>query len=120
MRPLALCERWDAEVFGAPTVSLAALLSGERPPVAGHRAARLADYVSEIDASGLLGLRGLSPDAAAESLAGYTDRIIDRDFPDAGMSLRNPEGLRRWMACCAAAATASPSFSPRSSHPDRR
>lgn len=109
MRPLALCERWDAEVFVAPTVSLAALLSGERAPVEGHSAARLADYVSEIAASGLPGLRGLSPDAASESLAGYIDRIIDRDFPVAGMSLRNPEALRRWMTAYAAAtATTAP------------
>ena len=110
MRPLALCERWDAEAFGAPTVSLAALLSGERAPVEGHSAARLADYISEIAASGLPGLRGLSPDAAAESLAGYIDRIIDRDFPDAGMSLRNPEGLRRWMAAYAAATATTASY----------
>lgn len=110
MRPLALCERWDAEVFGAPTVSLASLLSGERTTIAGESQARLADYISEIAASGLPGLRGLSLDAASESLAGYVDRIIDRDFPDAGMSLRNPEALRRWMTAYAAATATTASY----------
>ena len=110
MRPLALCERWDAEVFRAPTVSLASLLSGERATIGGESQARLADYVFEIAASGLPGLRGLSPDAVSESIAGYVDRIIDRDFPDAGMSLRNPEGLRRWMTAYAAATATTASY----------
>ena len=110
MRPLALCERWDAEVFGTPAVSLASLLSGDRAPVAGHSDAQLADYVAEIAASGLPGLRGLSADASSEALAGYIDRIIDRDFPDAGMSLRNPEALRRWMTAYAAATATTASY----------
>ncbi len=110
MRPLALCERWDAEVFGSPTVSLASLLSGNRAPVAGHSGAHLTDYVAEIAASGLPGLRNLSADACSEALAGYIDRIIDRDFPDAGMSLRNPEALRRWMTAYAAATATTASY----------
>ena len=110
MRPLSLSERWDAPVFGEPTVSLADLLSGKRPDVLGRTEARLADYVEEITASGLPGLRGLSASARSEALGGYIDRIIDRDFPEAGHDLRNPSALRRWLAAYAAATATTASY----------
>ncbi len=110
MRPLSLSERWDVPVFGDPTVSLADLLSGTRPDVLGRTEARLADYVEEITASGLPGLRGLSAGARSEALGGYIDRIIDRDFPEAGHTLRNPSALRRWLAAYAAATATTASY----------
>ena len=110
MRPLSLSERWDAPGFSAPTVSLAELLTGARPPVRGHAEARLADYVTEIAASGLPGLRGLSAHACSEALHGYIDRIIDHDFQEAGHSLRNPSALRRWLTAYAAATATTASY----------
>ena len=110
MRPLSLYERWDAPVFGEPTVSLADLLSGARPDVVGRTEARLADYVEEITASGLPGLREFSPSTRSEALGGYIDRIIDRDFPEAGHDLRNPSALRRWLTAYAASTATTASY----------
>lgn len=110
MRPLSLAERWDAPGFGTPTVSLAELLTGTRPGIDGRSEAGLADYVTEIAASGLPGLRGLSPAARTEALAGYLDRIVDRDVPEAGHNVRNPGALRRWMTAYAAATASTASY----------
>ncbi len=110
MRPLSLCERWDAPVFSEPTVSLSDLLTGTRPPIGGRTEARLADYAAEITASGFPGLRGLSAQACSEALHGYIDRIIDRDFPEAGHDLRNPSALRRWLTAYAAATATTASY----------
>lgn len=110
MRPLSLCERWDASAFGEPKVSVAELLTGTRPDVGGLTQARLADYVTEICASGLPGLRGLSADARSDALLGYIERIIDRDVPEAGHNLRNPGALRRWMIAYAAATASTASY----------
>ena len=38
MRPLSLCERRDAPLFGSPTVSVAALMSGQRSDIVGRTA----------------------------------------------------------------------------------
>ena len=106
MRPLALSER-----LGEATVSLTELLSGSTPAVTGSTDVALADYTEEILASGLPGLRTLAGRARRRQLAGYVDRIVDRDIPDdAGVSIRNPAALRRWMAAYAAASSTSASF----------
>src|SRR5680860_1755873 len=99
MRPLALGERLDE----APSVSLAELTKGNRPSLAGETSFGLDDYVGEILASGLPGLRSISNRALRLQLDGYITRIVDRDFPELGHSVRNPSGLRRWMAAYAAA-----------------
>jgi uncharacterized protein len=106
MRPLALSER-----AGSATVSLAALLDGGRPDVAGSTHAGLSDYVDEILASGLPGLRQLPGRARRLQLDGYLERIVDRDIPDdAGAAIRNPAALRRWMVAYAAASSTTASF----------
>jgi uncharacterized protein len=106
MRPLALAER-----RAGGTVSLAALLSGETPAPTGRTDMALTDYVEEILASGLPGLRTLSGRARRLQLAGYIDRVVDRDIPgEAGITIRNPAALRRWMAAYAAASSTSASF----------
>src|SRR5680860_1264752 len=93
MRSLALGERLDE----APSVSLAELTKGNRPSLAGETSFGLDDYVGEILASGLPGLRSISNRALRLQLDGYITRIVDRDFPELGHSVRNPSGLRR---CC--------------------
>lgn len=106
MRPLTLTERLD----DSPSVSLVELLEGGRPTLDGETAMTLEDYVDEILASGFPGLRGISDRALRLQLDGYVERIVDRDFPELGHSVRNPAGLRRWMAAYAAATATTTSF----------
>jgi uncharacterized protein len=106
MRPLSLAERLES----APTVSLAELLHGDRPELGGDTELTLEDYVDEILASGFPGLRGYSDRALRTQLDGYLDRIVDREFAELGHELRNPGGIRRWIAAYAAATSTTTSF----------
>ncbi len=106
MRPLSLAERSSEE----PTVSLRALLGGERPPISGATSWTLEDYVDEILRSGLPGLRDLDGRALRAQLDGYLRRIVDRDFEELGHPLRNPDGLLRWMTAYAAASSTATTF----------
>lgn len=106
MRPLALSERGVEQ----PSVSLRKLLDGRRPPIEGSTVLRVEDYVREILSSGFPGLRHLSGRPLRAQLDGYLDRIIDRDFPELGHSIRNPAALRRWMTAYAAASSTTASF----------
>jgi uncharacterized protein len=106
MRPLALSERLDDDA----SVSLSELLQGSRPALAGETSFGLGDYVDEILASGFPGLRGVFDRALRLQLDGYIERVVDRDFPELGHSVRNPAGLRRWMAAYAAATSTTTSF----------
>jgi len=106
MRPLALSERLQSA-----SVSLSGLLSGATAPLTGDTDVGLADYTEEVLASGLPGLRSLSGRARRRQLEGYVDRIVDRDIPDdAGVVIRNPAALRRWMAAYAAASSTTATF----------
>lgn len=106
MRPLALSERLQSA-----SVSLSELLAGARSPIGGATAVALADYTEEILASGLPGVRPLSGRARRLQLDGYVDRVVDRDIPDdAGVAIRNPAALRRWMTAYAAATSTTASF----------
>lgn len=106
MRPLSLAERSSEPT----TVSLRDLLAGGQPSVAGRTSWKLERYVDEILQSGLPGLRGLSGRALRSQLDGYLSRIVDRDFPELGHTVRNPEGLRRWMTAYAAATSTTATF----------
>jgi predicted AAA+ superfamily ATPase len=49
--------------------------------------------------------------ARRRQLDGYVDRIVDRDIPDdAGVAIRNPAALRRWMTAYAAASSTTASL----------
>jgi uncharacterized protein len=106
MRPLALSERG----LETPSVSLSALLTGERPPIEGRTVLRVDDYVREILRSGFPGMRHLSGRPLRAQLDGYLDRIVDRDFPELGHPIRNPAALRRWMTAYAAASSTTASL----------
>jgi predicted AAA+ superfamily ATPase len=106
MRPLSLAERLDAP----PSVSLAALLAGGRPDIAGATDMRLEGYTEEILASGFPGLRGLTGRSLRLQLDGYLMRIVDREFPELGHEVRNAAALRRWMAAYAAASSTTTSL----------
>jgi hypothetical protein len=106
MRPLSLAERYP----GAASVSLAGLLSGERPAIEGSTSLRLEDYTEEILRSGFPGLRSLHGRPLRAQLDGYLQRVVDRDFAELGHALRNPGALRRWMAAYAAATATTASL----------
>lgn len=123
MRPLTLSER----ARETPTVSLAALLSGARPPIAGSTGLALADYVDEILASGLPGLRGTSERLRRAGLDGFLDRMVEADIPEVGRPVRDPLALRSWLRAYAAAVSTTATFetlraaaaSSRGDHPAR-
>ena len=106
MRPMTLSERG----VGAPTVSLAELLDGDRPSLSGETDVRLETYVHEILASGFPGLRGFSGPPLRAQLDGYLQRIVDHDFEEMGNRVRNPAALRRWMRAYAAASSLTSSY----------
>lgn len=106
MRPLTLSERGVA----TPTVSLAAVVRGEALEIAGETTLRLADYVDEILASGFPGLRGLAGRPLRAQLDSYIDRIVEREFPQLGLNIRNPAALRRWLTAYAAASSTTTSY----------
>jgi uncharacterized protein len=106
MRPLSLAERWP----GSATVSLRELLVGQRPQVAGVSSFGLADYTEEMFKSGFPGLRDLPVTLRRAQLAGYVQRVIDKDFPALGHQPRNPAALRRWMLAYAAATATAASW----------
>src|SRR4051794_15606548 len=106
LRPLSLAERLET----SGSVSLAALLAGERPEIDGETDVTLEDYADEILRSGFPGLRGLPDRALRAQLDGYIDRVVARDFPDLGHAVRNPALLRRWMTAYAAATATATSL----------
>lgn len=106
MRPLTLHERG----VGRPTVSLASLLTGDRPAVEGSTEVTLPTYAEEIVASGFPGFRTLDGRALRAQLDGYLSRIAEHDFPEVGQSVRNPALLLRWMTAYAAATGTIASF----------
>lgn len=107
MRPMSLAER----AIETPTVSLGALLAGGRPPVEGSTRLGAADYAAAVVESGFPAIRGLAPRARRSQLDAYLDRLAERDFPDdGGRTVRDPAGLRRWMAAYAAATATTSTY----------
>lgn len=90
--------------------SLTNLLSGQRPAISGSTDIGLRDYVNEILASGFPALRGLPERELRAQLNGYLQRIVDREFPEQGMTVRHPDTLRAWMRAYAAATSTTASF----------
>ncbi|GII99726.1 hypothetical protein CLV28_1143 [Sediminihabitans luteus] len=107
MRPLAFSERG----LERPTVSLGELLSGSRPEIAGASSIALDDYVEEIVASGLPGVRTREGALRAELLDGYVSSIVEHDFAELGHVVRRPASLRSWFAAFAAATSSTATYS---------
>ncbi|MGH3421852.1 MAG: ATP-binding protein, partial [Streptosporangiaceae bacterium] len=106
MRPLSLAERG----LLAPSVSLAEMLTGRPPTIAGTSALTLADYVEQILASGFPGIRTLPERARRAQLDSYLDRIAEREFPEQGQGVRRPDTLRDWMSAYAAGTASTASY----------
>lgn len=107
MRPLSIAERG----LVSPTVSLAALLGGERPPVTGSSPVTLAGYTEEILRSGFPGIRDLPEPARELQLDSYIERIVSQELPDNGLMVRKPRALRAWMAAYGAATATTATYS---------
>ncbi|MFI6075668.1 ATP-binding protein [Actinoplanes sp. NPDC051343] len=106
MRPLSMAERG----IETPTVSLAALLAGNRD-VGGTTGLRLADYVEEIVASGFPAIRGLPPRVRRAELDAYLENVVQREFSEQGYPVRRPAVLRAWLAAYAAATSSTAAYS---------
>jgi uncharacterized protein len=106
LRPMTLTERG----IDTPSVSLRHLLAGNRAAVTGRTQVKLDSYVDEILRSGLPGLRSLSGRLLRVQIDGYLSGIVDRDFEEAGQTVRRPQTLRRWMTAYAAATASVASY----------
>jgi uncharacterized protein len=106
MRPMALAER----ELAVPSVSLQRLLSDGGADIGGASEVTLSDYVEEIVASGLPGIRPLGSRGRTAALAGYLTRVVERDFPDQGLRVRRPQALRGWLTAYAAATASTASY----------
>jgi hypothetical protein len=106
MRSMTLLERG----VGEPTISLRALVAGDRPALSGQSDVSLEQYAHEIVASGFPAARTLSMRGVADFLDSYTGRIVEREFEELGRLVRRPETLRRWMVAYAAATATTATF----------
>jgi predicted AAA+ superfamily ATPase len=107
LRPLAFSER----ALVSPTVSLASLLEGHRAPVEGTSAVDLPAYTEEILRSGFPGIRELPERARQMQLDSYLRRIVERELPESGVSVRRPSALRAWLAAYGAATATDAAYS---------
>ena len=107
MRPMGLHERG----YIKPTVSLAALLTGQRSTITGETDIGLSDYAEAIVASGFPGFLDSSPRLRRGLISAYLQRVVDRDLPELGFTVRRPETLRRWLGAYAAASSTTTAYS---------
>ncbi|ORA69140.1 AAA family ATPase [Mycolicibacterium elephantis] len=107
MRPMTFYERGIEQ----PTVSLGALIAGDDHRVTGATKVTSADYFEAIESSGFPGIFRQHPRLRRGLLDAYLQRVIDRDLPDQGFSIRRPETFRRWLAAYAAASSTTTSYS---------
>lgn len=107
MRPMALYERGVTR----PTVSLKALMSGDAGLINGTTPFVAVDYFGEIESSGFPAIHGQPSRLVRGLLDSYLQRVVDRDLPERGVSVRRPETLRRWLSAYASASSTSMSYS---------
>ncbi len=108
MRPLTYYERYRPQ----SPVSLSALLMGEEIPLGEQSTeAGLSQYFSAIVNSGFPGIFQAAPQIRRRLLDSYLLRIIDKDLPDSGYTVRHPETFRRWLTAYAAASSTTTSYS---------
>ena len=79
--------------IGSTTVSLAELLSGSRPPLAGTTTMKLSDYALEIERSGFPAIRVLDRPLRERQIGSYLDRIVEHDLDELGSGVRDRASL---------------------------
>jgi uncharacterized protein len=107
MRPMSLAERGIAV---QPTVSLADMLTGQRPKVAGQSSVTLSDYASEITSSGYPAIRRLPIRPRTAQLDSYLARLVEFDFEEQGHRLNRPATLLAWLGAYAAATATTAAY----------
>ncbi len=107
MRPMSFSERCVHD----PTVSLRALLNGESQELSGTSDVDVPAYTDEILRSGFPGIRDLPKRARELQLDSYVARIVERELPENGVSVRRPGALRAWLAAYAAATATNAAYS---------
>jgi predicted AAA+ superfamily ATPase len=107
MRPMSFSERGVHD----PTVSLRALLDGESQEISGTSDVDVPAYTDEILRSGFPGIRDLPERARHLQLDSYVARIVERELPENGVSVRRPAALRAWLAAYAAATATNAAYS---------
>lgn len=105
MRPLGFSER----NLETPQLSFKDLMQGNAE-IAGETDLGPSHYANEIARSGFFGIRDLEGNAIRVALDGYIERIIDKDLPEYGLSLRKPAKLRSWITSYAAATATTASW----------
>lgn len=106
LRPLSFSERGLVE----PTLSLRDLLAGNRPDVSGRSPIGLPAYTDEILASGFPGIRTLPERARHVQLDSYIARIVERELPESGVTVRRPRALNAWLTAYGAATATDASY----------
>jgi len=110
MFPLALGERGVA----SPSVSLRALFQSAAPftaAISGDTAFAFENYVREITASGLPGLRRYTGETLADMLESYLQNLLSHEFIQQGVRIRQPHTLLRWLKAYAAATATDAAYS---------
>jgi predicted AAA+ superfamily ATPase len=107
MRPMAFSERGAHH----PTVSLKALLNSDSREIGGTSDIDVPTYADEILRSGFPGIRDLPVRARQLQLDSYVARIVERELPENGVSVRRPGALRAWLAAYAAATATNAAYS---------
>lgn len=107
MRPLALSERG----LDVPTVSLRRLLEPTETVIEGRTQVDLPVYTDEILRSGFPGIRDLPERARQLQLDSYVTRIVERELPENGVSVRRPHALNAWLAAYGAATATDAAYS---------
>ncbi|MEL4357290.1 MULTISPECIES: ATP-binding protein [unclassified Luteococcus] len=107
MRPMAFHERANT----TPSISFDDLLAGKAEDILGTTSVNLTDYAHAITDSGFPGIMNQPPRLRPAHLDAYLLRVIDRDLPDLGLTVRRPETLRRWLNAYAAATATTTAYS---------
>ena len=92
LRPLGLCEL----TVNPAAISLTALCEGGIA-IEGQSDTDLAGYLTKMYTTGFPAAMGFPADMQQEFLASYAARIVDRELPAQGYTIRNRFGLQSWL-----------------------
>jgi predicted AAA+ superfamily ATPase len=106
MHPMSLPKRGVV----SPTISLGALLHGEKGIKGNAIDFGLREYVKEIAASGFPGIRNMPAKLQSAELGSYSTNIVTKDFVEAGYKVRKPAALLGWIRAYAAATSTNMSY----------
>jgi predicted AAA+ superfamily ATPase len=106
MRPFALTERG----LGQPTVSVNALLTGQRPDIDATGTLTIEDYADEIVRGGFPTLREVPDRFRRAAWNSYLAELFERDLPELGRPVRRGQMLQAWLRAYASATSTTASY----------